>query len=165
MTLMKDPLVRFSVAIGGDLLRRFDDYCEEHRYANRSEAVRGLMRDALAEEVIKSDEQIAMGVVTVIYDHHSGQTSDRLTELQHSFLDQVVTTTHVHLDSRRCLEVILLRGPGRLVREIADRLIGTRGVETGKLTLAPAESVETAAHPEHIHTTPDTHSHSHPHTH
>ena len=42
---MKDnPLVRFSVAIGGELLRKFDQYREQHRYPNRSEAVRGLMR-------------------------------------------------------------------------------------------------------------------------
>ena len=53
---MKDPLVRFSVAIGGDLLRKFDQYREEHRYPNRSEAVRGLMRDALIEEVIDQEE-------------------------------------------------------------------------------------------------------------
>ncbi len=41
---MKEPLVRFSVAIGGELLRKFDQYREIHRYPNRSEAVRGLMR-------------------------------------------------------------------------------------------------------------------------
>ncbi len=47
---MKDPLVRFSVAIGGELLQKFDQYREMHRYPNRSEAVRGLMRAALIEE-------------------------------------------------------------------------------------------------------------------
>ena len=54
-----------------------------------------------------------MGVVTLIYDHHAGRIAERLTELQHQHLDRVVTTTHVHLDARRCLEVILLRGPAR----------------------------------------------------
>ena len=39
---MKDPLVRFSVAIGGDLLRRFDRYREEHRYPNRERGRPGL---------------------------------------------------------------------------------------------------------------------------
>src|SRR5215471_10413890 len=125
---MKDPLVRFSVAIGGELLRRFDRYREEHRYPNRSEAVRGLMRGALIEDVVTSDDAEAMGVVTLIYDHHAGRVNERLTELQHHHLNRVVTTTHVHLDPRRCLEVILLRGPARLVRELADGLIGTKGV-------------------------------------
>ena len=108
---MKDPLVRFSVAIGGELLRRFDRYRELHRYPNRSEAVRGLMRDALIEETIAQDDSEAMGVVTLIYDHHVSRIARGLTDLQHHHLDRVVTTTHVHLDEKRCLEVILLRGP------------------------------------------------------
>ena len=70
---MKDPLVRFSVAIGGELLQKFDQYREMHRYPNRSEAVRGLMRAALIEDVVANDESEAMGVVTLIYDHHAGR--------------------------------------------------------------------------------------------
>ena len=161
---MKDPLVRFSVAIGGELLRKFDQYREVHRYPNRSEAVRGLMRGALIEEVIADDASEAMGVVTLIYDHHAGRINERLTELQHTHLNRVVTTTHVHLDARRCLEVILLRGPARLVRDLADGLIGTKGVETGRLVLAPATPVPgrngegpTPHHHEHGH------GHGHPH--
>ena len=107
---MKEPLVRFSVAIGGELLDKFDRYREEHRYPNRSEAVRGLMRAALIEDAVASDDGEAMGVVTLIYDHHAGRVAERLTELQHLHLNRVVTTTHVHLDAWRCLEVILLRG-------------------------------------------------------
>lgn len=146
---MKDPLVRFSVAIGGELLRRFDQYREAHRYPNRSEAVRGLMRAALVEQLIADDEAETMGVVTLIYDHHAGRVNDRLTELQHLHLDRVVTTTHVHLDARRCLEVVLLRGPARVVRELADSLIGTKGVESGRLVLAAAAPI------------PERHGHGH----
>jgi CopG family nickel-responsive transcriptional regulator len=139
---MKDnPLVRFSVAIGGELLRKFDQYREQHRYPNRSEAVRGLMRAALIEETITKDESEAMGVVTLIYDHHVSRIARRLTDLQHHHLDQVVTTTHVHLDEKRCLEVILLRGPAKDIRHLADDLIGTKGVETGRLVLASAQPV------------------------
>ena len=138
---MKDPLVRFSVAIGGELLRRFDQYRETHRYPNRSEAVRGLMRAALIEEAVTHDESEAMGVVTLIYDHHVSRIARRLTDLQHHHLDRVVTTTHVHLDEHRCLEVILLRGPAREIRDLAHDLIGTKGVETGRLVLASAKPV------------------------
>jgi CopG family nickel-responsive transcriptional regulator len=135
---VKDPLVRFSVAIGGELLRRFDRYCEAHRYPNRSEAVRGLMRAALVEEAVAHGVQETMGVVTLIYDHHASRVATRLTELQHHHLNQVVTTTHVHLDAHRCLEVILLRGSATEVRALADSLIGTKGIETGRLVLASA---------------------------
>ena len=149
---MKDALVRFSVAIGGELLQKFDRYREEHRYPNRSEAVRGLMRAALVEDAVANDEEEAMGVLTLIYDHHAGRVSERLTELQHKHLNRVLTTTHVHLDAHRCLEVILIRGPAKVVRELADGLIGTKGVETGRLVLAAATPI------------PDRHGH-HPHDH
>jgi len=157
---VKDPLVRFSVAIGGDLLRRFDQFRELHRYPNRSEAVRGLMRGALIEETIARDDSEAMGVVTLIYDHHVGRIARRLTDLQHHHLDRVVTTTHVHLDLKRCLEVILLRGPAQEIRDLADDLIGTKGVETGRLVLASAQPVPGRNGQGH-----SSHHHSHPHGH
>jgi CopG family transcriptional regulator, nickel-responsive regulator len=169
---VKDPMVRFSVAIGGELLQKFDNYRELHRYPNRSEAVRGLMRAALLEEVITNDESEAMGVVTLIYDHHASRISRRLTDLQHDHLDQVVTTTHVHLDERRCLEVILLRGPALEVRNLADDLIGTKGVETGRLVLASAKAIPDANgdgkhdhHHPHDHDHDHAHAHPHPHAH
>jgi CopG family transcriptional regulator, nickel-responsive regulator len=167
---VKDPLVRFSVAIGGELLQKFDDYRETHRYPNRSEAVRGLMRSALIAEAVALETSDAMGVVTLIYDHHAGRISERLTELQHLHLNRVVTTTHVHLDARRCLEVILLRGPTRTIRELADSLIGTKGVETGRLVLTSAMPIPDRAPGEppnhtHPHPEPGTGAHHHPHPH
>nr|WP_165232294.1 nickel-responsive transcriptional regulator NikR [Aquisphaera insulae] len=156
---MKDPLVRFSVAIGGELLRRFDRYRKEHRYPNRSEAVRGLMTAALVEDVIGQDQSEAMGVVTLVYDHHAGRIAEKLTELQHRHVERVVTTTHVHLDERRCLEVILLRGAASVVRQLADDLIGIKGVETGRLVLTAARPVA-GTHEDHA-----GHDHGHPHGH
>jgi CopG family transcriptional regulator, nickel-responsive regulator len=148
---MKDPLVRFSVAIGGELLQKFDHYREAHRYPNRSEAVRGLMRAALIEEVVAHDDSDAMGVVTLIYNHHAGRVAERLTELQHVHIDRVVSSTHVHLDANRCLEVILLRGTAKIIRELSDGLIGTKGVETGRLVLSSAAPIPDRQGNEHEH--------------
>jgi CopG family nickel-responsive transcriptional regulator len=157
----KAPLIRFSVAIGGELLHRFDHYREAHRYPNRSEAVRGLMRAALIEETVADDNSDAMGVVTLIYDHHAGKVAERLTEMQHHHIDSVVTTTHVHLDADRCLEVILLRGTAKTVRELADGLIGVKGVETGRLVLSSAAPLPDRKKPHH-----HKHRHDHgPHSH
>lgn len=161
----KEPLVRFSVAVGGELLDRFDDYCREHRYATRSEAVRGLMRSALITEAIAHDDEPAMGVVTLVYDHHATQIGDRLTQIQHDHLEMVVTTTHVHLDHARCLEVILLRGNVKDVRDLADSLIATKGVETGKLVITAARPPEIAPGEGHAHSHPHTHDHPHTHSH
>jgi CopG family nickel-responsive transcriptional regulator len=42
---------------------------------------------------------------------------------------------HVHLDHHNCLEVIIVKGKGKEIKKIADRLIGTKGVKHGKLAL------------------------------
>ncbi len=159
----KEPLVRFSVAVDGELLERFDQYCHEHRYATRSEAVRGLMRSALISEAIARDDEPAMGVVTLVYDHHAAQIGDRLTQIQHDHLEKVVTTTHVHLDHARCMEVILLRGLVREVRSLADSLIATKGVETGKLVITAARPPESGHSNDHGHHHAGGGFHSHAH--
>ena len=43
--------------------------------------------------------------------------------------------------------MILLRGSAKLIRELADSLIGTKGVETGRLVLASAEPIPGHPHP------------------
>jgi CopG family nickel-responsive transcriptional regulator len=41
----------------------------------------------------------------------------------------------VQLENNHRMEVILVQGPAGKLREIADRLLGCKGVRTGKLTL------------------------------
>ena len=52
----------------------------------------------------------------------------------------VIASLHVHLDAENCLEVLVVRGKSGEIRRIADKLIGTKGVKHGKLTLTTAGS-------------------------
>jgi CopG family nickel-responsive transcriptional regulator len=70
-----------------------------------------------------------------VYDHHAGELSSRLTELEHRFHHAVISTLHVHFDERNCLEVLVVRGRSAEVRKISDSLIGTRGVHHGRLII------------------------------
>jgi CopG family nickel-responsive transcriptional regulator len=42
---------------------------------------------------------------------------------------------HIHLDEHNCLEAIVVKGKARDIKTIADRLIGTKEVKHGKLTV------------------------------
>jgi CopG family transcriptional regulator, nickel-responsive regulator len=128
-------LARIGVAIPGNLLREFDRSITRKGYATRSEAFRDLIRDELIQETVALPEQEVVGTLTLVYDHHVRQLSDRLTQMQHEHHHQVVSTLHVHLDHRNCLEVLVLRGQAAQVRKIADRLIAAKGIHHGKLTL------------------------------
>lgn len=126
-------LTRFGISIDQNLLEQFDRLSEQKGYGNRSEAIRDLIRAALVEERERQDDVEAVGTITLVYDHHTRDLSDKLTEHQHSHHDAIVSALHVHLDQHHCLEVVVVRGKASKVRRLADELIGTKGVKHGKL--------------------------------
>ncbi|MCR4404170.1 MAG: nickel-responsive transcriptional regulator NikR [Candidatus Acetothermia bacterium] len=125
-------LVRFGVSMDEELLARFDELIAELGYANRSEALRDLVRDRLVQREWEAGEEV-VGVVILLYDHHKRELADRLTDLQHEHHELILSTMHIHLDEANCLEVLAVRGPGNEVQRLADRLIGLKGVKHGKL--------------------------------
>ena len=126
-------LTRFGISIDDRLLRRFDALIADKGYVNRSEAIRDLIRNALVEDEWARDDAETVGTVTLVYDHHTRDLADKLTEQQHSHHDAIVSALHVHLDAHNCLEVVVVRGRAREVKRLADELIGTKGVKHGKL--------------------------------
>jgi CopG family nickel-responsive transcriptional regulator len=131
---MGSELVRFGVAMDNDLLDRFDALIARRGYATRSEALRDLVRGALVEAHLEADGP-AVATLTLVYDHHVRELSERLTEMQHDLGEHVVSTLHVHLDHDHCMEVIVLRGPAALLQRAADGILATKGVQHGRLVL------------------------------
>jgi CopG family transcriptional regulator, nickel-responsive regulator len=125
-------VVRFGVSIDERLLDRFDALIAEKAYVNRSEALRDLIRASLVDEQWSVGDAEAVGTVTLVYDHHSRDLADKLTEHQHTHHQEIVSTLHVHLDADHCLEVVVLRGVAREIKRVADGLIGTKGVKHGQ---------------------------------
>ncbi len=128
-------LSRIGVAIDSALLRKFDDLIARRGYTNRSEAFRDLIRDALVQESAEHADRVVVGTLTLVYDHHVRQLSERLTGMQHDHYHNVLSTLHVHLDHDNCLEVTVLKGKAGAVQKIADALISTKGVKHGRLTI------------------------------
>ena len=127
-------LARFGVAMDEDLLERFDALVARRgTAANRSEAVRDLVRDALVDAEWEGSDEEIVGTVTMVFDHHASDLSEKLDALQHAHFREIVATMHVHLDAHNCLEVLVIRGSSAEVRDIADGLLGTKGVKHGKL--------------------------------
>ncbi|MDF1580566.1 MAG: nickel-responsive transcriptional regulator NikR [Desulfuromonadales bacterium] len=126
-------LARFGISIDEQLLQRFDELISNKGYDNRSEAIRDLIRATLVEEQWAQDDQETVGTVTLVYDHHTRDLADKLTEHQHSHHDAIISVLHVHLDAHHCLEVVVVKSTAKMVRKIADELIGAKGVKHGKL--------------------------------
>lgn len=127
--------IRFGISMKEELLRKFDALMEKKGYSNRSEAIRDLIRDYLVTQEWEEEQGEVAGTITIIYDHHVSGLNQLLNQIQHDHHQLFLSTMHVHLDGENCLETIVIRGQARKAREVAEKLISTRGVKHGKLTI------------------------------
>ena len=126
-------LKRFGVSIEENLLKKFDSYVNKNSYQNRSEAIRDLIRKELVdEEWVKGDRKVA-GAIIIVYDHHRRELMDNLTNIQHHHQDIIVSSQHVHLDHRMCLEVIVVKGKLKEVYKLEAKLKVAKGVKHASL--------------------------------
>jgi CopG family transcriptional regulator, nickel-responsive regulator len=130
---MKDPLVRFGVALERSLLRELDGVVRE-RGGTRSELFRDLARATVGRSKMRQAVD-AIATLTLVYDHHVHDLTERLTALQHELGDQVRSTLHVHINHDLCLEVIVIRGRSDRLQTIADRILALRGVKQGGIEI------------------------------
>jgi CopG family nickel-responsive transcriptional regulator len=140
-------LTRFGVAMETSLLAQFDQLVQE-RSCTRSE----LFRDLARAEIVRSlaNQRVdAFASVTIVYNHHVRELSERLTQMQHELGDQVRSTMHVHLDDERCLEVIVMRGRADRLQKVAGTLFATRGVIQGSIEIV-VEGISDAPSHRHV---------------
>lgn len=155
-------LSRFSISTEDNLLQSFDQLITRQGYSNRSEAFRDLMRDALIKSKIEDSPQTGevLGTLTLVYDHHASELSDKMNNLQHQYFNLIVSVLHVHVNHDDCMEVIVLRGEVGQVRSVSESLLTLRGVKHGKLFVTlPVQNI--VEHKKHSHA----HKHPHPHPH
>jgi len=126
-------IVRFGISMDSRLLRKFDDLIGKQGYSNRSEAIRDLIRAQLVDTIWKEEYEEVVGTIALVYDHETRELNDRLIDLQHQFHERIVSSLHVHLDRHNCLEVLVVRGTVGIVKHLAEKLIGIKGVKHGKL--------------------------------
>jgi CopG family nickel-responsive transcriptional regulator len=126
-----------------ELLAEFDELVEA-RGGTRSEAIRDLARAEVVRTKVRRGGE-AIGTLSLVYDHHVRELTEKLTEMQHQLGEAVLSTLHIHLDHDHCLEVIVMQGPADRLQAAANRMIATRGVKHGDLALISAMTRRTRA--------------------
>lgn len=123
---------RIGISLEKELLAQFDTLIRSKGYSNRSEAVRDLIRDRLVEQEWSAPKGEAVATVLLVYEHEGMDLSQRMTSLEHEEFHRIVASMHVHMDHDNCLEILVLRGPGREIQRLGERLISLRGVKQGR---------------------------------
>lgn len=132
------PLARFGVSLEKDLLKALDNFVIENSFSNRSQAIRHLVEENLAEKKWQCN-QIVAGAVVMLYDHHKGDVTTKSNDIQHEYFDVILSSQHFHLSHDNCLEIIAVKGKANRLTELSDILIGIKGIIHGKLVMSRVE--------------------------
>ncbi len=139
---MEDSVLkRFGVSMENSLLQKFDGLVKQKGYVNRSEAVRDLVRDALVQQSWEMEDQIVAGSILLFYSHHQRNLLNELALIQHDMHENILATTHFHLDKDNCLELIIVKGKAKDIQHLSNNMMTLKGVDYGKFIVAPVEKV------------------------
>ncbi len=126
---------RISFSTPRTLMKQFDDSLSAIGYKDRSKALQIAMRNFITEYAWKKEtEKTGAGVILFMYDHESHGLQEALTDTQHEFRGIINSTTHIHLDESRCLEMISVHGKMERIQALARGMMKRRGVMQLKLT-------------------------------
>ncbi len=123
---------RFGVSLEGKLLKKLDLFSREHKFSNRSQAIRFLIQEHCVDRKWEKDGIVA-GCVVLVYDYHKREVVDKSIDIQHKYHNLVLSSQHIHLSHNECLELIALKGRASKIKELADALIALKGVQHGRL--------------------------------
>ena len=131
-------LSRIDISLPQNLLDKFDGIIGLRGYSSRSEGIRDAIRSYITYYEWMSDVKgERQGVITMVYDHDHRGLMQTITEIQHENRDTIQSTLHAHVNDEWSLEVILGRGDGAKLNDVAEKLMAPKGVEAVKLTTIP----------------------------
>lgn len=135
--------MRISMSLPNKLLTEFDDVLRDRGYQSRSKGIRDALKDyILRYQWMNEMEGERIGVLAVIYDHNYVGVMESMTDIQHHYRDQIDASLHIHMNEKYCLEVIIVKGDVKYIRELTEKLMRLKGVEHVKLTSAGTGEIE-----------------------
>src|SRR5271157_5039730 len=128
-------IARFGISLEKALLDNFDTLIKRHKYINRSEAIRDLIRHELLKQELEENQEVA-GAITFIYDHHQRHLLNKIIDIQHDHQDIIQSSQHIHLDHHSCLDIVAINGNSSKVNKLADILKALKGVKHSSLSVS-----------------------------
>lgn len=128
-------LVRFGVSLEDDLLNKFDRHIKQHKYTNRSEAVRDLIREELVKKEWTENKEVT-GAISLVYDHHTRELVTKVLDVQHDYHTSILSSQHIHLDHHNCFEIIVTKGKSKDIEELFQKLKSIKSVKHAGFMMA-----------------------------
>jgi CopG family nickel-responsive transcriptional regulator len=132
------PVSRISISLPEKLLRDLDRMVKQRGFDSRSQAINEMLHKALTEHSNDVGDDVMVGIIALFYNNAVPGLQKQLADLQVRYIDEVISSLHIHLMNNQTMEVVLVQGPARTLQMIADEMTSRRGVISGRMHLVAA---------------------------
>ena len=126
-----------TVSMPEETFQAFERLVVERGFDNRSQAIAEMIHQHAAQHLGKVGTEVMAGTLTLVYDESKGALLRDLSRVFRDHIAEVISSQHILLEDEHVLEVILMQGPARTLRDITNKIITCKGVKTAHLTLTP----------------------------
>lgn len=137
--LNKGQIGRISISLPLRLLDELDRMVKARGFESRSQAIVEMINQTLVEYKRELGQDVMAGTITLVYDHSTPGLQKELADIQHQYIDEVISSLHVHLMHNQTMEVLLVQGPAEKLQRISDQMVTCQGVITGRLQLTTTQ--------------------------
>lgn len=135
---IRSNVSRISISLPEELLAELDSMVVERGFNSRSSAIGDMIHQSLMEHKSQRGTDLMAGVITLVYDNTTKGLKKKISDLQYQYIDEVISSLHVHMLHNHTMEVMLVQGPAGKLHQIADEMISCRGVKSGRVNLVAA---------------------------
>ncbi len=128
-------VTRVTVSIPEDTYEELEKLIELGKWKNRSQIITQLINDEYIQQATEQQDSIMAGSLTLFYDESQREILEKVTQIQRENIDQVISSNRILLENNHIMEILLVQGKVRKLKEIQNQLLSTKGVKSGKLAL------------------------------
>jgi len=116
-------IVRTGVSFPEELLNSFDKVVKELGLGSRSKGIQEAIRTFVSVNAWRlSGDEVVAGAILIHYSHEERGVEEKLTEIQHHFLNVIPSSLHLHLTEEDCLLIIAVRGKASEIKRLSREL-------------------------------------------
>ena len=132
-----DGIRRITISMPEETFQLLDRIVGQRGFDSRSQAIAEMIHQQAAEHLAKIGTEIMAGALTLIYDESKSSLLRDLARVCREHVAEVISSQHILLEDEHVLEVILMQGPARTLRDITNELVTCKGVKHAQLTITP----------------------------
>lgn len=134
---INEGLKRVTVSMADETFNALDRVVNERGFDSRSQAISEMINAQAAQHLSKIGTEVMAGTLTLVYDESKSALLRDLSRIFREHVAEVISSQHILLEEDHVLEVILMQGPAKRLREITNKLVTCKGVKSANLTLTP----------------------------